>query len=254
MALSKTHILTSVMALISSGKYVFPETIPSEILAYAVIPDAIRCFYYGDGVKNSRVVSHYEVHPVTGVASSMVFPNPDELKVLNDSMVQEKIVHVEGDYNQVALGDVSNIGVFFQLNAGLPELEFKGILNHLTQDAVYDNYVRTLIDISQKKEGKFIYTVTGEVYDATSVRKLIGAIEQQEFRYLAELFEETTGLDTKEYFESVVFPAIRNAFCEKMAETTIKYINLNDDGVEVAPNEVCKKIVDEMIAASVKTW
>lgn len=247
MALSKTHILATIMAGLLSGKNVSPEQI-----ALVTVPDAIRCFNFGDGVKNSRVVSHFEVHPVTGVASGMVFPTLDELKILTDEMVQEKVVHVEKDYQQVALGDTSNIGVFCQLNAGLPEAVFKWILIHLIQDTVYDDYIRKLIDISQKRDGKFTYTVTGEVYDATSVRKLIGAIEQQEFRYLSELFEKETGFDTREYFETVVFPAIRSTFCEKMAETTIKYIYLNDDGAEVAPPEVCKKIVDDMISATAK--
>lgn len=249
MALSKTHALCTAMAIISSGTKFIPE-----MIAYAVLPDAIRCFNFGDGIKNNRVISHFEVHPVTGLASGMVFPEPEELKMLTDEMVQKKVVHVEGDYHQVAIGDTSNLGAYIQLNTHLPEIEFKGIFNHLLQDSLYDNYVRSLIDISEKSDGKFRYNVTGEMYDATSVRKLIGDIEQQEFRYLASIFEKETGFKTNEYFESVVFPAIRSAFCEKMAETTIKYINLNDDSVEVAPNDVCKKIVDQMIQASAKIW
>ena len=249
MALSKTHALCTVMAVNSSGTKLLPE-----MIAYAVLPDAIRCFNFGDGIKNNRVVSHFEVHPVTGVASGMAFPEPAELKILTDEMVRKKVVHVEGDYHQVAIGDISNLGAYIQLNTHLPELEFKGIFNHLIQDSIYNNYVRSLIDSQEKSDGKFRYTVTGEMYDTTSVRKLIGNIEQQEFRYLASIFEKETGFKTNEYFENVVFPVIRSAFCEKMAETTIKYINLDDNGIEVAPNDVCKKIVDDMIQASAKIW
>lgn len=245
MALSKTHILVSALALHRQGL----DSKLKEMIPLVILPDAIRCFNYGSGVKNNRVITHFEINPATGKASWMKFPSIKELKSLDDEKIQSLSMGIEPDYNQVAIGDETSIPAFCRHNIMLEELEYRGIIIHLHQDRIYDSYIREKIDCSRRSEG--IFKFNGKVYDKKSVRKLITEFEEQEFRLLAEKYKKETGETPDEnWFEENVKSAIDSAYCKKMAECTWKYISIDLETAipEHLTNDECEAVVEKMIS------
>lgn len=251
MALSKTHILVTWLAFHLHDEIHFNVR---DIIPYAVLPDAIRCFNFGENVKNNRVISHFEKNPTTGSASWMVYPSKAEIKVLDDRIVQSLGMHIEPDYNQVAIGDETSMGSFIEHNNMLESEVLLGVYLHLIQDVIYDEYVRQKINCYRRRiDGTFSFK--GEVYDAKSVRKLISEIEEQEFRLLAKKFERITGEKPDQaWFERTIKPLLDEAYSPKMAECTWKYILVNLEGEypKHLQDEECEYIINRMVRLSEK--
>ncbi len=254
MALSKTHLSNLLLAILRmSETNKEAMEIFSNMIPYAVLPDAIRCFKFGDNIPNNRVVSHFEINPATGKASGMTFPSIDELKVLDENIISSLTMNVEADYSQVGIGDETSMSAFVQLNREyLDAKEYIGIKIHLTQDKIYDEYVRTLIDCSERrKTGLFHFK--GSDYDRKNVRSLISEIEEFEFRVLCCMISEEFGINVdKAFFEEWVKPALDKAYCPKMSETTWKYINFSDESI---PNHIseeqAKDVLEKMVKATI---
>lgn len=242
MALSKTHILLSALAF--HRKRCMPEL----RVPFVVLPDAIRCFNYGNFVPNNRVITHFEIHPVSQRASWIRFPSIDELKTLDDDKIQSYQMEIESDYNQVAIGDETSIETFKKHNLGLEPEEFLGIHLHLEQDKIYDEYVRQKIDCTERQKG--IFKFKGKIYDPIEVRKLITEIEEQEFRILVKKVTAEMGIIPDiNWFEKNVFVTLRSAYCTKMAECTINNIkvDLSSEFPCHLSDEECNGIVEKML-------
>lgn len=247
MALSKFHIVISMLAYYQrkSNLDEAPMLIP-----YLILPDAIRCFSFGtkEDIPNTRVITHFEKHPITGNASGMKFPTPKELKKVDDEFCKKSIQALELNYNQVAIGDKTSLEAFWDCNYSMPKKEYTLILSHLIQDSIYDDYIRKSIDCTNGRTKQEFY-FNGTTYDPTAVRKLIGEIEEQEFQYLCKMFKEQTGIEvTAQWFEKEIKPIIFEAYPEKMAETTWKYIKFQEEPAkEIIEEEKISEMLSKML-------
>lgn len=251
MALSKMHVSIDFLAMLRKGKGISTTVSEwSKTVPYLLLPDAIRCFNFGAGIPNNRVISHFEIHPVTGRSSWMKFPSIEQIRVLDEEIISKLEKSYEGDYSQVAIGDETSINAFLNHNANLDEPVKLGCYKHLCQDRVYDQKIRELIDCSKRHEnGLFFFK--GNTYDAKSVRTLITQIEEIEFRTLCKLIDDEFGVEINQtFFEKFVKTAIDEAYCPKMAETTWKFIRFSSDELpNLVSEERATEVIEAMVAA-----
>lgn len=250
MALSKTHTLAFLIGLNRKGKrHLFEQMLPGVLL-----PDAIRCY----GL--SRIVTHFEKHYITGEASGIEFPAISKLKTLDkDKVANLRIVNAENlsgeklDYEQVAIGDETSLTAFKMMNSHLPNLDFKSIQIHLIQDSVYDEYIRQVIDCSLRRYPGNIFKFEGKVFDAKQVRQLISEIEEQEFRFMCDIYERENGEKiNQEWFDNNVRTVIESAYCPQMAEKTLGFIKIDNDSPKPChlPDYKVSGIVSALISCS----
>lgn len=241
MALSKTHLIVTLISCLKLGK----EDLFKELIPYVLLPDAIRCY----GI--ARTATHFEVSTITGKASKFIFPNKDELKQLTDENFSQYILSQE-KYEQVAVGDATSLSTFAKTNAKIDNDVFNGCFIHLLQDSIYDDYIREVIDMSRRLEnGEFYFN--GETYDAKSVRTLIGKIEEQEFQFLQKMLMDLACIKADQnWFNTVVRPALEKAYPEKMVDCTMKYITIQDTEAEkLISDEKVEMICNNMINACI---
>lgn len=259
MALSKTHATVTLLALLrcSDLKKDAISIWKKHFIPYVLLPDAIRCYNFGEGIPNNRVISHFEINHFTGKPSWMRFPDSRQIKVIDETVIAGLEKHVENDYRQVAIGDTTSIETFREHNKGLDSVVYRGCEIHLMQDIVYDDFIRQVIDCDDRYDngGKFFFDK--KEYDAKSVRTLISTIEENEFYVLSQMIKDEFGIIiNKEFFEEHVKNALKQSYSQKMAESTWKYITFSDN-VEILntiTNEQIRNVVEEMVRATVKSF
>lgn len=137
------------------------------IVAYDLLPDAIRRY------TGARQTSHFEINSTGTDVSFMKFPL--DLKNLTKETSEKIEGHLAGDIKPCCIGETTQLHVFDQWNKHLPIQYYCGIRMHLIQDYFYDEFIRNIIDCSDKYNDKFIYN--GKSIDGTTVRKYVADIE-----------------------------------------------------------------------------
>ena len=133
------------------------------------------------------------------------------------------------------IGETTHDEKFEGTNGHLPETYYKGVKKHLVQDYIFDDFVRQVIDCSDKYNGNFSFN--GEELDGNGVRKLIGDLEMEGFEMLAFMAYKELGITTnQEWFDKNVKAPLDETYPQELADSTYNYMKI--------PEEINKRITD----------
>lgn len=186
----------------------------------SLTPDTIRC------CKIARTITHFTgTHP--DKCSWIVFPKTaKELASFDEETSYE--------FNQEELipcvvDEKTNIALYEQKNFGVIDEEiFKAIKYHLTEDSIFDTWLRNKIDFSRKYEDIFVYK--GKVLNGKELRELITYIEQVSvYVYAEKLYKEQGITYTNEWIKENIRPVLYEVFSEKVAQTAYSYMQIKPE-------------------------
>mgnify|MGYP003288684454 CR=1 FL=1 len=119
----------------------------------------------------------------------------------------------------------TSIESFEEHNTHLNYRYFAGVKKHLTQDYIFDRFIREKIDCSRMYEDKFVFE--GQEYDGKGVRGLIADIENQGLYILAYMAEKTYGKKTNQaWFDKHVKARLDEEYTEDLAAGTYNYMKI----------------------------
>lgn len=190
------------------------------IVAYDLLPDAIRRYI------GARQTSHFEINSTGTDVSFMKFPL--DLKNLTKETSEKIEGHLAGDIKPCCIGETTQLHVFDQWNKHLPIQYYCGIRMHLIQDYFYDEFIRNIIDCSNKYNDKFIYN--GKSVDGTTVRKYVADIEEDGFCILAKEIYDKYGVVTDQaWFDRNVRDIIKTVYSDDLATGTYNYMKIKPE-------------------------
>lgn len=190
------------------------------IVAYDLLPDAIRRY------TGARQTSHFEINSTGTDVSFMKFPL--DLKNLTKETSEKIEGHLAGDIKPCCIGETTQLHVFDQWNKHLPIQYYCGIRMHLIQDYFYDEFIRNIIDCSDKYNDKFIYN--GKSVDGTTVRKYVADIEEDGFCILAKEIYDNMGVVTDQaWFDKNVRDIIKSVYSDDLATGTYNYMKIKPE-------------------------
>ena len=190
------------------------------IVAYDLLPDAIRKY------TGARQTSHFEINSTGTDVSFMKFPL--DLKNLTKETSEKIEGHLAGDIKPCCIGETTQLHVFDQWNKHLPIQYYCGIRMHLIQDYFYDEFIRKIIDCSDKYNDKFIYN--GKFIDGTTVRKYVADIEEDGFCILAKEIYNKCGVVTDQaWFDRNVRDIIKIVYSDDLATGTYNYMKIKPE-------------------------
>lgn len=190
------------------------------IVAYDLLPDAIRKY------TGARQTSHFEINSTGTDVSFMKFPL--DLKNLTKETSEKIEGHLAGDIKPCCIGETTQLHVFDQWNKHLPIQYYCGIRMHLIQDYFYDEFIRNIIDCSDKYNDKFIYN--GKSIDGTTVRKYVADIEEDGFCILAKEIYDKCGVVTDQaWFDRNVRDIIKTVYSDDLATGTYNYMKIKPE-------------------------
>lgn len=190
------------------------------IVAYDLLPDAIRRYI------GARQTSHFEINSTGMDVSFMKFPL--DLKNLTKETSEKIEGHLAGDIKPCCIGETTQLHVFDQWNKHLPIQYYCGIRMHLIQDYFYDEFIRNIIDCSNKYNDKFIYN--GKSVDGTTVRKYVADIEEDGFCILAKEIYDKYGVVTDQaWFDRNVRDTIKTVYSDDLATGTYNYMKIKPE-------------------------
>ena len=190
------------------------------IVAYDLLPDAIRRY------TGARQTSHFEINSTGTDVSFMKFPL--DLKNLTKETSEKIEGHLAGDIKPCCIGETTQLHVFDQWNKHLPIQYYCGIRMHLIQDYFYDEFIRNIIDCSDKYNDKFIYN--GKSIDGTTVRKYVADIEEDGFCILAKEIYDKCGVVTDQaWFDRNVRDIIETVYSDDLATGTYNYMKIKPE-------------------------
>lgn len=241
------HSLVTLYGLKGDEKE-FEEQIP-----YVLIPDAIRRYC------GPRPYSHFEETPDGSEISYMHFPL--NLRTLSKENIGNERMYLADGYRPCVLGETTHIEKFEQVNGDLPTTYYAGVKKHLTQDVIFDEFVRKKIglDCSRRFEsiyspeettgknigiftfnrpvkdenGNYIRLNNGEIkrepetLDGYGVRKLIAEFENQGFYILAYMLHKAYGITAnQEWFDKHVKEALDRKYSQDLADGTYQFMKI----------------------------
>lgn len=190
------------------------------IVAYDLLLDAIRKY------TGARQTSHFEINSTGTDVSFMKFPL--DLKNLTKETSEKIEGHLAGDIKPCCIGETTQLHVFDQWNKHLPIQYYCGIRMHLIQDYFYDEFIRNIIDCSDKYNDKFIYN--GKSIDGTTVRKYVADIEEDGFCILTKEIYDKCGVVTDQaWFDRNVRDIIKTVYSDDLATGTYNYMKIKPE-------------------------
>lgn len=203
-----------------------------EEIHYALFPDAIRRYC------GPRQYSHFEVHPTREDDVSWMKYPVDIKSVSRESMgaMEEGTDrHLAEGIPPCVLGERTDIPTFEKYNDHLPPRYFAGVKKHLTQDIVFDEFIRDQINCSKKYEDRFIFR--GEEFDGKGIRAKIAEIENQGLYVLAYMIHKAYGITAnQEWFDKHVKANLDREYPQDLADGTYQYMQI--------PEEINRRITE----------
>ena len=197
-------------------------------IAYTLIPDAIRRY------TKSRQYSHFEEHP-TRKDDIAYMAYPEDLKGIGEDILEKVNHYMADDIPACKLGERSHIETFEKYNQHLSPKYFAGVKKHLTQDIVFDDFIRENIDCSRKFEDKYVFH--GKEFDGNGIRDKIAEIENQGLYVLAFMVHEAYGITAnQEWFDKHVKDILDKEYSKEMKESTYNYMKI--------PTEINERITN----------
>lgn len=203
-----------------------PEAIYRTVyreIPWVVLPDAIRNFI------GARQAGHHEVC-VNGGVSWMEYPTAKSLKFLTKENAKDVVkMHLEDilklpNGKECAIGEYTDFDVFNDHNNGHPY--YHQLAVHLCQDAVLDQMLRDdMVDVADRYNDVYVIRHSGQKINGVELRKQIALFEKLAFLYLAgKVYKATNTWLNKRWYEDVVYPALKDAYPEAMAESAFGYM------------------------------
>lgn len=190
-----------------------------EEIQYVLLPDAIRRYC------GPRQYSHFEQSYDGKDTSWMKYPL--NLKVLSKEEVERLPKHIVSEIKPCVLGETTSIETFEKHNTHLPPKYFAGAKKHLTQDFIFDRFIRETIDCSNMYDDKFVFN--GQNLDGKGVRGAIADIENHGLYVLAYMVEKAYGIKAnQEWFDKHVKARLDSEYSQDLADGTYKYMKIPD--------------------------
>ena len=208
------HTLVTLMGLRGNEREI------DEEIQYVLLPDAIRRFC------GPRQYSHFEkAYDGTDVSW---FKYPSALKGLTKEEVDRLPKHIVAEIRKCDLGETTDIGAFEEHNTHLSPRYFAGVKKHLTQDFIFDRFVREEIDCSKMYDGK--YNFNGQELDGPGVRGLIADIEHHGVYVLAYMLNKAYGITAnQEWFDKHVKAILDKEYPAELAESAYGYMKIKPE-------------------------
>lgn len=190
-------------------------------IAYVLFPDAIRRYC------GPRQYSHFEEHPTNkGEISWMEYPS--DIKHVTREVMESQDKYLAENIPPCVLGENTHIETFEEHNEHLSPEYFSGVKKHLTQDVVFDDFIREKIDCSKKFNDEF--TFKGKKYDGKGVRTLIADIENQGLYVLACMIHKAYGITAnQEWFDKHVKQNLDGVYPQDLADGTYQYMHIPEN-------------------------
>lgn len=199
-----------------------------EQIPYVLLPDAIRKY------TGLRVYSHFEENARGTDVSWMKLP--ENLKDITAETINKQQFYLAEGIFPAALGEKSHIEVFENHNKHLPQDYFKGVKKHITQDIIFDNFIREIIDCTKKYEDKYSYN--GKEFNGKEIREWLSEMETHGFYILAYILKEKFGIKANQkWFDENVKAQLDKFYPEELSNATYKYMTIPDKINERIENE-----------------
>ena len=199
-------------------------------IAYCLLPDGIRAYI------GARPYSHFEENPTQTDVSWYRFPN--DLKNLTKEKANIQDRHLADIQMKSCLGETSQVSKFVETNQHLSNDYYEGVLIHLIQDYIFDEWIRETIDCSNKYEPNAVFGFQGNQYNSLEIRQVIGDLEQYGFYLLAYICFEKYGIvANQEWFDKNVFEVLKDIYPLDLANSTYKYMKIPDSINEKITNK-----------------
>ena len=219
-----------------------------EEIPYIIEADTLKTYY------KDRALGHFEKNSDGTDTSYMHYPT--DLKSVNSENIRCERYYKADGYRLCALGEETNIEKFMEVNADLPTSIFYGILKHLKQDKIFDEWIREDVglDCSGRYEsmhspaettrsnigryifrkpiknlnGKIVLDSTEILLDGSGARKKIAEIEQFGVYVLAAMLFKRYEITTDHlWFDNHVKPNLDRVYSEELANCTYKYMQMD---------------------------
>ncbi len=198
-------------------------------LPYLLLPDSIRAY------TGARPYTHFETNPTNDDVSWYVFPS--DLKSLTKEKAQSQEKHLAEIKDKSVLGEETRIDKFIETNNNLPPTEYEGILTHLIQDYLFDDFIRETIDCTNKYEPDASFVFQGKNYNGQEIRKAIQSFEEYGFYILASYCYNLYGITTdQKWFDEHVSKVLQKEYPEDLAANTYKYMKIPEEMNEKIKN------------------
>ena len=230
MATNKIHFAALLYYDIEMRKFLSPLGVGFNHIDAAVVttPDSMRCWV------GSRAITHFTLNPSTKEISFMEMPGYNT-KLWSKDLLLSMYSYDAGKPGD-AVVDESTIPAQFWKYNNFTEQNFLFYL-HLVQDASYDRFIRSMIDVSGRYED--VYWFKGKKYSGNDLRGkglerwngdgLLNQLDAQFYVRLAKRFYEATGiLINRHWVEVEMKPAFFEAYSKELAENTVKFISISD--------------------------
>lgn len=232
--------------------------VPDHVLAldlYAVLHNEIRITTidavlvgYNDFSRaqlGNRAFMHFTLNPDTGLNSYITLPDKPVHLISKKDLLNAEMFDA-GKPGTACIDEISRPEAFWKHN----KTSWQNLMFylHIVEDDCYDRHtIRSFINTQKRYEG--IFEFKGEILTADQLRGqgpsrwetgLINLLDNQFYIQLAKAYYEATGiLANQTWIETEVKPAIRQIYSPELAESAVKFVNLNPK-------------VDEIVSA--KAW
>lgn len=196
-----------------------------EAVAAVVYPDAIRAY------TKVRGYSHFEIGDNGVDRSYMKFPHSMKADKEEVTSLLDKFGYLAHKDKVCAIDNLTGeqgIELCIQKNSTLDDTMLCGIVWHLRQDTVFDDFIREVIDCSRMKED--IYVVGGKTLNGNELRGLIHSIEMHGIYALAKrLYLKTNKTANNTWLKIHIERSLKNSYNEELADKTFSFMKIDDD-------------------------
>ena len=184
-------------------------------ISFSLLPDAIRWYIgfrqYSHFVKNyNKTECSWYKYP-TDIKNLTKEKALNQLKYLANNATLESII-----------GEKSDIQTFIKINNDLPVVEFYGIMVHLIQDYIFDDFLLDNFNISNN-----FFEFQGKKYNLNEFRNIILDLEDYGFYILSYYCYKKYGIITnQEWFDKNIFDTLVKYYPIDLALNTYKYMKI----------------------------
>lgn len=192
-----------------------------QIIPYVLLPDAIRRY------TGARQTSHFEENSNKSDISWLQYPL--DLKTMNkENQALLTKSHLADNIRPCCIGENTIIPAFEKYNKHLPLIYYSGVKMHLTQDFIYDDFIRQHIDCSKKYDN--IFVINGNTVDDKEIRHFITEIEEDGIAILARWIYNKLGIKAnQQWFDENVHDVIAKVYSQDLTIGTYSYMKIRKD-------------------------
>lgn len=190
-----------------------------ELIAYSILPDVIRAY------TGKREYSHFEWDSSKNDYSWISFP--DNVKNYTQEIFNSCPKYLVGKINNSVMGNEINLNSFYEHNNDLPKKIKQGIAIHLIEDIAWDEFIRELIDCSQKEQD--VFNFRDETLDGKQTRRIVDDLSQFGVYILAERLYETQNIVTdNKWVQTYIKDLLETYYPSDLAEKALSFMHIDE--------------------------